>query len=733
MTMFVLAEAAGASPLDEHQVLVFLVQLSLLVGVARLFGGVMKILKQPPVVGELMAGIVLGPTIFGRVAPGSFDWVFGEPVVASAVFGLAWLGVILLLVVIGFETDLAIISRFKAAAAAVSVGGLLVPFAVAVAVAFYVPDNFIAEGTERGLFAGFFALALSVSALPVVAKILQDLGFLRRNFGQITLAAGMTMDSVGWLVLAGLVGVARDGFQPEELALSFGGLVVFVVFIATAGRWMVDRMMRAVMDHGSSVTAALTISLVAALIAGTVTQALHVEAILGAFVGGIMLATVRHQIPQVRRILEDFTTAFFAPIFFAFSGLRVDLGLLNSWSAVLWTAAIILLAIAAKIGGTVVFGRLGGVTGREALALGSGLSALGAMGIVVAIFALTLGIVSTTGYTVMVLVAIATSIISPLLLKWVVSGWEIPEEEQVRLDREQLLASSEILSSRRVLLPTRGGASSRYAAEVIAGVFDDAEVTVMTVDVVTRRFGRALQRGGSAAAPDDVLAALEGMEIRKVHKSARSVVDAIAREAQLEYDLVLIGGSEPGGAGAGLFSSVVEKLLASLDIPAIVVQFPGDRQDETFPLPQRVLVPVVASRGTRAAEEFAYSLVKRTGGRVTALHVVNRPDGQGMMLEEAAIADAMRIGQEMVAVAAAFGERLGVEVDTAVRLAPHPQAEVVAVANSGIYDLVILGAAHKPFSDRPFFGHRVTYMVENATIPTVIVALPNTEGGNGSN
>jgi Kef-type K+ transport system membrane component KefB len=276
LTDVVVLSAEGgsvAAPLSEHEVLVFLVQLALLVGVARIFGWVMKSVGQPPVVGELLAGVVLGPTLLGRIAPDTFDWVFGEPAVDSVVFGIAWLGVIMLLVVIGFETDLGIIARFRNAALSVSTGALLLPLAAAASLAFLVPDSFIGQGpdgtgVDRAVFAGFLALALSVSALPVVAKILQDLGYLRRNFGQVTLAAGMTMDAVGWLILAALSGIALDGFRPGRLAVSFGGLVIFLVASFTVIRWVLDRLFRNVMARGSSVTAALSITIVAALIGG---------------------------------------------------------------------------------------------------------------------------------------------------------------------------------------------------------------------------------------------------------------------------------------------------------------------------------------------------------------------------------------------------------------------------------------------------------------------------------
>ncbi len=721
-----LASTAFNAPLSEHEVLVFLVQLVLLVGLARLLGGIVKAVGQPAVVGELLAGVLLGPSVFGKLAPSAHEWVFSEEAVQSVIFGLAWLGVIFLLIVIGYETDLGIIARFRRAALSVSAGALFVPLGAAAIAGFLVPSSFVGEGAERSVFVGFFALALAVSALPVVAKILQDLGFLRRNFGQITLAAGMTMDAVGWLFLAALSGIAQDGFDLALLGRSFGGLAVFVILVITAGRWFLDGIMRWVLDRGSNLTAALTVTVVAALAGAAVTQALRLEAILGAFLVGILLSTLRHQIAQVEHHLEVVTASLFAPIFFAFSGLRVDIGLLNSGEAIAWTIGLVVMAIAAKIVGTVIGGVFGGVRGREAFALGSGLSALGAMGIVVAIVGLNLGVISETGYTVLVLAALVTSVVAPQLLKAVVSGWAIPEEEQVRIEREAILEASEILGSRRILLPTRGGKNSQYAARVITHVFDDPDVTVLAVDVVkswTQRLLHRVRPGPSD--PSDVLGELEGVRHRMVRKTARDPAAAIAREARLGYDLVLLGATEEERDGIGVFSTVVDRVLGGIDIPSIIVRLPAaTADDEMMELPRRVLVPVVASRATRAAEELAYSLLKETGGRAFALHVVNRPEGQGIVLDAVAVEAAVRAGQEMVTAAAAFGERLGVVVESGIRVAPNPAAEIVDVANAGAFDLVVIGAANKPLSNRPFFGHRVTYMIDHLEIPLAVVALP---------
>ncbi len=715
------------APLNEHEVLVFLVQLALLVGVARVFGWLMKGVGQPAVVGELLAGVVLGPTLFGRLAPETFDWVFGEEKVTSVVFGIAWLGVIMLLVVIGFETDLGIIARFRKAALSVSAGALLLPLAAAASIAFVVPDSFVGlgpegDGVDQAVFAGFLALALSVSALPVVAKILQDMGYLRRNFGQVTLAAGMTMDAVGWLILAALSGIALDGFQLDRLGISFGGLIVFLVAAFTVLRWVMDRIFRYVMARGSSMTAAMSITIVAALIGGAVTQALNIEAILGAYIVGILVAGLRHQLPQVRSILETITAALLAPVFFAFSGLRVDIGLLNTTEVVVWTVILIVAAIVAKIIGTVIGGFFGGVRGREALALGSGLSALGAMGVVVAIIALNIGVVSETGYTVMVLAAVVTSVTAPQLLKLVVRGWDIPHEEAQRLNAEQVKESSEILRAKRILIPTRGGANSRYAAQLVAAVFPDAETTVLVVDLAKPGLFRRLLRRveGETGDPSEVVAQLP--DPRTIRSLARDPAAAIARECALGYDLVVLGATE---SSEGTFNTVIDRVLALIEVPSIVVRMPVGHPGIDR-LPSRILVPVAATRSTRAAEEFAYTLAKASKGRTFALHVVNRPEGQGVIREDAAVEASLAAGQELVGAAAAFGDRVGATVETGVRVAPNAEEEIVAFGNSGAFDLLVIGASTRSLTDRPFYGHRVSYMLAQSELPVAVVSLPPT-------
>lgn len=730
--MLLAADAPGTvdAPLTEHEVLIFLVQIFLLVAVARLLGGAMKRLGQPPVVGELLAGVVLGPSLFGLALPDWYAWVFvADPVVNSATFGLAWLGVVFLLVVMGFETDLEIIARFKNQALAVAAGSLIAPMALTGALGYYLADQFSGPADPAPwLFAAFFALALSVSALPVVGKILADLGVMRRDFAQVTLAAAMAKDAVGWLILAVLSGMAVGGVVLSQIGVSFGGLAVFVVAMLTVGRWALDRLFRFTLSRGSGIEVGFSIAVVAGLAGGAITQALHVEAILGAYIVGLALSQVRHQLPAVRERLEMVTASFFAPVFFAVSGLRVDITALANLETALWTVAAIVLAVTSKIAGTVVSGRMVGVEKRTSFALGSGLSPLGVMGVVVAIIGLNVGVLNEAAYTVLLLAAVITSVIAPSLLRWALGDTEPPADEATRLERESLKEEAEILGVGRVLLPTRGGANSIYAARVAASVFPDAEITILAISPKSERRGlfRRRPEQSEEADPSAVVEALDGHDVQVIERVAEDPAHAIVEESRLGYDLLIMGASR--GREAMVVSSVVERVLRETQIQTIVVQLPsGESVPES--LPTNVLVPVTATRSSRAAEELGYTIANVSGGRAVALHVVNRPDGEGVFLPGGSVVEARRTAESLINHSREFGKRLGVDIDARIRVAPNAEEEILDFAAREGIDLVVLGTANRPVTERPFFGHRVSYMVEQSPLPVLIVALPSFRGG----
>jgi nucleotide-binding universal stress UspA family protein len=361
------------------------------------------------------------------------------------------------------------------------------------------------------------------------------------------------------------------------------------------------------------------------------------------------------------------------------------------------------------------------------VALGTGLSPLGVMGVVVAIIGLNVGVIDETAYTILLLAAVITSLAAPMMLRWAVARWDPPAEEADRLERESLKEESEILGVSRVLLPTRGGSNSIYAARIAASVFPDAEVTVLVIDLPEPRSGWRRRRhvsDGSRADPSEVLEALGGVSVRVIEKNADDPAEAIVDESRLGYDLLVMGASR--GEEGSIVLSVVERVLRETQIQTIVVQLPttiGIPED----LPQNVLVPVTATRASRAAEELGYSIAQMSGGKAVALHVVNRPDGEGVFLPGGTIDEAMRTAESLIDESRDFGGRIGVKLETQVRMAPHAEDAILDYALGEDIDVVVLGASNRPVTNRPFFGHRISYMAENSTLPVVIVALPSVQ------
>src|SRR4051794_9776858 len=344
---------------DEHAMLVFWCDLVVLAVTAKLLGAAMRRLGQPSVVGELFAGLLLGPSLLGKAVPGAERWLFPGGVAQSGlIVVVATVGIVMMLILTGFETDLTLIRSLGRAVALVAGFSVLLPLALGLGTGALLPDSFV-SGHGRGLFTLFIGAALAISSLPVIAKILSEMQLTRRNFGQVILAAGMANDVVGWLLLGALAGVARSGsFDPAKLALTVGAMLAFLVGMLTVGQRGVDVVLRWARARDNTAQAAFAVTLLVGFAAGAVTQAIGVEAVLGAFVAGIALGHSKYQDARVVRHLETATLSVLAPVFFATAGLRVDLGALSSLSMVGWTLVVIAVASIGKFAGAFVGGRL---------------------------------------------------------------------------------------------------------------------------------------------------------------------------------------------------------------------------------------------------------------------------------------------------------------------------------------------------------------------------------------
>jgi Kef-type K+ transport system membrane component KefB/mannitol/fructose-specific phosphotransferase system IIA component (Ntr-type) len=419
--------------MTEHNVLVFLLALSALLASARLLGELARLLGLPLVVGEIAAGILLGKTVFGHVAPGVQSWMFPRGASESMIGAYTTVAVVLLLVVVGLEVDLDVLWRRGRSALLTGLLGILLPAASGVLLGLLLPASDLVDPARRLTVALLLGVALSISALPVIAKTLLDLGLFKSDVGLMVMAAAMIDDLVGWLALSLLLGPMRGGAVDVR---SFVRTVILATAFAAAmllgGRKLIDGALLRIERAGSGAPGrVLSLVILLSLFGAAATQAIGLHAVFGGFVVGLTIGGSKRVKERTRFAIEDFVLNVFAPVFFASIGLRVDF--VAAFDLRL-CALVLLLATVPKLLGCALGSRLGGLGWRQATAVGFGMNARGAMGIILADLAREAGFLKDQLFVALVLMALVTSLVSGPAMKWLLYQAE-PDEDVVTLLR----------------------------------------------------------------------------------------------------------------------------------------------------------------------------------------------------------------------------------------------------------------------------------------------------------
>lgn len=404
--------------LTHEELLTFFVSLGIMLLLARVVAELGRKLKLPMVMGELIVGIILGPTVLGMLFPDAFDFLFPKDSNLNYAFdGLFKLSVVMLLFVAGMEVQLPMVLKQGKVAIYTSVLSMIFPFATGFLVAWYIPElvGYHAGQTPKWIFALFFGTALSISALPVIAKILMDLNLYKTQIGMIIIAAAMFDDLVGWLVFSLILSLAgTNGGDSIGIGYTIAYILGFGLFMLTIGKNIIDRVLPWMQTKLSWPGGVLGISIGVCLLCAAFTESIGIHAILGAFICGIAIGDSVQLHERAREIIHQFVTNFFAPLFFVSIGLKVNF--ITNFDAVI-VGIVILFACVGKVIGASVGARLGGMTQRQSLSIGFGLNARGAMEIILGTLALNAGIISTPLFVALVIMALFTSLTSGPLIK----------------------------------------------------------------------------------------------------------------------------------------------------------------------------------------------------------------------------------------------------------------------------------------------------------------------------
>ncbi|MGE5295398.1 MAG: cation:proton antiporter [Solirubrobacterales bacterium] len=395
--------------LSETNILLFLVQTALLLGLARGLGEVFRRWGQPTITAEILVGVLLGPTILGRILPGFQRLLFPQDATQQNMLDtLAWLGILFFLLKTGLETSLVAAIRQRKQAAIISFSDLILPMVVAFFPSLLLPGRYLGPETSQVVFALFIATIMTISAMPVTARVMQELAVYRTDMGLLIMSALTINDIAGWVVFAMILGLVGGGVSLPEIVFVLTATFAFAAICLTVGSRLADhvllRMERAgIPEPGGS----LTLIAVAGMIGGAVTTWIGIHALFGFFIGGIMMGETKALSERTRHIFDQMVQAILVPIFFATIGLKVDFLAGFDLLLVLFMLAI---GIVGRYLGAWLGAKLSHIRGLSRSFISVAHVPGGEMQIVVGILALDYGVIGRSTFVAVVLGAILSSV-----------------------------------------------------------------------------------------------------------------------------------------------------------------------------------------------------------------------------------------------------------------------------------------------------------------------------------
>jgi Kef-type K+ transport system membrane component KefB len=402
--------------LASSQIILLLVQLSVMLLASRIFAEIARAFRQPAVVGEIVAGIILGPTLLGMLAPDFFGWLFpGTGISRIVLDGLVQLAIVLLLFIAGLEVDLHVVWQQGKQALLVSFFALIVPFAAGFGLSFFMPGFFGVGEDDVLVFSLFIATIMGMTALPVIARILMDLNLIKSHMGMLIVASAMIVDLLCWMIFTVILGMMGSNHQQHSIAQTAWMTLGFAIIMLTLGRGLLNRVLPWVNKKLAWPGGVLSVSMALCFLASALTEYIGIHAIFGAFIIGVALGDSEHFSERAKEIVHQFINNIFAPLFFVSIGLYINITVsFNFWLILV----VLLTAFVSKSLGATFGARLGGLNTTQSLAVGMGMNTHGTLEIILGTIALQIGLISEELFVAILFTVLITILLSAPLVKY---------------------------------------------------------------------------------------------------------------------------------------------------------------------------------------------------------------------------------------------------------------------------------------------------------------------------
>jgi Kef-type K+ transport system membrane component KefB/nucleotide-binding universal stress UspA family protein len=687
----------------------FIAQVVVIIAVSRLVGLGTRWIRQPMVIAEITAGILLGPSLLG--------WLFPE--VSASLFeasslGLlkmvSQLGLILFMFIIGLEIDPQLLRGRGHTSVAISHTSIVLPFVLGVLLALYLHPRYSDESVSFLAFALFLGAAMSITAFPVLARILSERRLLRTRVGSLTIACAAVDDVTAWCILAFVVAVARstgmgNAVYTTVIALSYIAAMIWLV------RPLLVRMAARVANRESMSQNLLAVVLVMLLASSWITELIGIHALFGAFLFGAILPKGQGFAHALLEKLEDLVLVAFLPLFFAYSGLRTQIGLLDSAQAWLVCGLIIAVACAGKFGGSVIAARLTGLSWRESNALGVLMNTRGLMELIVLNIGLDLGVISPLIFSMMVLMALFTTFITTPLLQRIYPNEELSRDlvDLIQAVEPPAPAPAPGFTVLMCVADERSGPGLVNLARAFVGSDRQRQGQLYALQLVapssrvSPHTSDAEHRAATTLAPLLERARSLDLQVRPISFVSPEPARDICNVAEVRgADLILLGWHKPV-LSQTMLGGVVHDVLEHA--PTAVGVF----ADRGLTQVRRILVPFQGSAHDRGALAMAQRLLIGRDAEVTILHVVPPERGD----------DEQELGARAMA-QHVFGEPAGGQVRMEIVKHASPADAALEESARG-YDLVIVGLGREWGLEQRHFGVHPERLMRDCSTSLLVV------------
>ncbi len=661
-------------------ILTLLIQISVIIIISRITGLIFRKIQQPNVVSEMVAGIILGPSLLGWLFPGVFTFIFPAESL-KFLNTLSQIGLLLFMFIVGLEIDPKLLKGRGHAALLISHVSIVLPFILGALISIYLYPQLSNNSVSFTSFALFMGASMSITAFPVLARILSERNLIKTKIGSITIACAAIDDVTAWSILAIVVTVARAGSNMHPFWFTISGAFIFVLIMIFVVRPLIRKFETYFHYRGDILSNnMLAAVLLLMMLSAWVTEWLGIHALFGAFFMGAIMPRNKYFLNSVFDKLNDITVVFFLPVFFALTGIRTSIGLVNGAEMWMFFAIILIIAVVGKLGGASVAAKISSLSTRESLGIGILMNTRGLMELIILSIGLELGIISPALFAMMVLMALVTTFMTTPFFEWVYPRRLIQKEiKDANKEKFKVLIPVSFPSSGPGLLKI-ASAISPDKNEFKAYALHLKLAKNISVPDISSENGKSNDLEVFQPIVDS--AKNTAIEISPLSYISRNPGNDINYISELKnVDSIIMGWHKPVFSES-IFSGTVNDVMHNAKTDVCVYL---ERKFETY---KNILVPFREGNHDRSALQMAYQISKNTGAMLTVLHIVNKSsDGTVMNVN----------GVDKVKETQYLKEELGEDYNPEMLKleiveSDSPLNTAIRIANQD-YDLVVVGMA----------------------------------------